>query len=92
MIMRVLCVAGEPASLVQLAPLLAAMRRQAGLEPIVVDAGQPSPEQASARLRAELGMPPADVELGIGSGHSGRTAEIMGRLEPVLEALKPRAR
>jgi UDP-N-acetylglucosamine 2-epimerase (non-hydrolysing) len=38
----------------------------------------------------ELGLPPAQHNLGVGSGsHAERTAEVMRLLEPVLASAKP---
>ena len=44
----------------------------------------------SEQFFTELEIPPPDFNLGVGSGsHATQTAEVMRRLEPILETLKP---
>src|SRR5262249_39853980 len=66
------------------------MRRQPDLEPLLVHTGQHYDPMMSGQFFAELDIPAADFNLGVGSGsHAVQTAEVMRRLEPVLLSTRP---
>jgi UDP-GlcNAc3NAcA epimerase len=59
-------------------------------EELIVHTGQHYDDDLSRIFFDELGVPPADRQLGAGSGSTTtQTARILGALEPVLEELRP---
>lgn len=71
---------------------MAAVYRAAagGLRQMIVHTGQHYDWSMSGVFFEQLGVPPPDVNLEVGSGsHAVQTAEVMMRLEPVLAAMKP---
>ncbi|MBI4271504.1 MAG: UDP-N-acetylglucosamine 2-epimerase (non-hydrolyzing) [Candidatus Rokubacteria bacterium] len=88
--MKVVNVVGARPNFVKIAPLIGAMRRSSELASVLVHTGQHYDPTMSERFFADLEIPPPDVNLSVGSGsHAIQTAEIMCRLEPVLEAHRP---
>jgi UDP-N-acetylglucosamine 2-epimerase (non-hydrolysing) len=88
--MNVLCVAGARPNFVKIAPLLREMRRSTKLTPILVHTGQHYDAAMSERFFTELQIDPPAFNLGVGSGsHAVQTAEVMRRVEPILEAVRP---
>jgi UDP-N-acetylglucosamine 2-epimerase (non-hydrolysing) len=88
--MRILNVVGARPNFVKIAPLLREMRRHADVVPLLVHTGQHYDGAMSERFFADLEIPAPDFDLGVGSGpHGAQTAEIMKRLEPVLETTRP---
>jgi UDP-N-acetylglucosamine 2-epimerase (non-hydrolysing) len=88
--MRIVNVVGARPNFVKIAPLIAAMRRRAGIKPILVHTGQHYDGPMSERLFADLEIPEPDFNLGVGSGsHAMQTADVMQRFEPVLDTLQP---
>lgn len=86
--MRLVNVVGAWPDVVKMAPLMRAMRR-AGLTPILVHTGQPD-GPTSPRVFDDLEMPLPDFDLGVRSGSPAtQTADIMRRLERVLDSLRP---
>jgi UDP-N-acetylglucosamine 2-epimerase (non-hydrolysing) len=86
--MRVVNVVGAWPDVVKMAPLMRAMRRS-GLTPILVHTGQPD-GPTSPRVFDDLEMPLPDFDLGVRSGSPAtQTADIMRRLERVLDSLRP---
>lgn len=64
--------------------------RAAGAEEVLLHTGQHYDEAMDGVFFDELGLPRPAVNLGVGSGsHAAQTAEMMRRLEPVLEAARP---
>jgi UDP-N-acetylglucosamine 2-epimerase (non-hydrolysing) len=88
--MKVLTVAGARPNFVKIGPLLKAMARIPAVTPILVHTGQHYDRTMSDQFFADLDVPAADVNLSVGSGtHAVQTAEVMRRLEPVLQEVKP---
>jgi len=88
--MRVLTVAGARPNFVKIAPLMKEMRRRSSITPILIHTGQHYDRAMSDQFFADLEIAPPDVNLGAGSGsHAGQTAQVMLRIEPVLEKLRP---
>jgi UDP-N-acetylglucosamine 2-epimerase (non-hydrolysing) len=57
---------------------------------VLVHTGQHYDEQMSAAFFDDLGMPPPDFNLNVGSGpHGAQTARIMEAFEPVLTEVRP---
>jgi UDP-N-acetylglucosamine 2-epimerase (non-hydrolysing) len=88
--LTVLCVAGARPNFMKVAPLLRAFRATPGLRPLLVHTGQHYDAAMSARFFTDLGIPPADFHLEVGSGsHAVQTGLVMSRLEGVLQEAKP---
>jgi UDP-N-acetylglucosamine 2-epimerase (non-hydrolysing) len=87
----VLNVVGARPNLVKMAPIVEAMRRHAG--PIryrLVHTGQHYDAQLNDVFFKDLDLPPADIELGVGSGsHAEQTGHIMIRFERECLKHKP---
>ncbi len=74
----------------KVAPVIAALRKIAGVTQILVHTGQHYDAKMSDVFFQDLGMPDPDVHLGVGSGsHAQQTAKVMTEIEPVLEVHKP---
>jgi len=87
--MKIVNIVGARPNFVKMAPLIREMRRHPGITPMLVHTGQHYDNEMSTQFFEELDIPPADFNLGVGSGsHAIQTAEVMRRLEPVLETLK----
>jgi UDP-N-acetylglucosamine 2-epimerase (non-hydrolysing) len=89
-IVRIVSVVAARPNYMKAAPILSAMRGHPALESVLVHTGQHySPELSGDFFRA-LGLPEADVNLEVGSGsHAVQTAEVMKRIEPVFERVRP---
>jgi UDP-N-acetylglucosamine 2-epimerase (non-hydrolysing) len=88
--MKVLNVVGARPNFVKIAPLLQEMAQRPQIEPVLVHTGQHYDTRLSEGFFEALAIPAPDVNLGVGSGsHAQQTADIMKRLEPVLEAVRP---
>ncbi|MFP6580022.1 MAG: UDP-N-acetylglucosamine 2-epimerase (non-hydrolyzing) [Myxococcota bacterium] len=91
---RLLTVAGARPNFMKIAPILAECERRGSdcIEATLVHTGQHYDEQMSATFFADLGIPLPDFNLGVGSGSHGRqTAEVLTRIEEILEAAPPDA-
>lgn len=83
-------IVGARPNFVKIAPLLREMRRVPDITPILVHTGQHYNWAMSEQFFQEFELPPPDVNLGVGSGsHAVQTAEVMQRLEPLLETMRP---
>ena len=89
--MRAVYVIGTRPNFVKTAPVIAAMReRHPEGSHTVVHTGQHYDRLMSEVFLDELGVPPPDFMLEVGSGtHAAQTAATMERLEPVLLEVKP---
>jgi UDP-N-acetylglucosamine 2-epimerase (non-hydrolysing) len=88
--MKVLNVVGARPNFVKIAPLLREMARRPQIEPVLVHTGQHYDPRMSDGFFDALAIPAPDVNLGVGSGsHAQQTAEVMKRLEPVMDAVRP---
>ncbi|MCX8007496.1 MAG: UDP-N-acetylglucosamine 2-epimerase (non-hydrolyzing) [Coriobacteriia bacterium] len=86
--MRVLSVVGARPQFIKAAPVCRALRERH--QEILVHSGQHYDPEMSDVFFEELGIPEPDVNLGVGSGsHAFQTAEIMKRLEPVIDETAP---
>lgn len=87
---KVLCVAGTRPNFVKIAPILRALRAEPRARPVLVHTGQHYDRALTEVFFDELGIPPPDVALDVGSGsHAQQTAAIMQRFEPVVHAEQP---
>src|SRR5256712_8020656 len=88
--MKIVTVAGARPNFVKVAPLLREMQQHPSLVPILVHTGQHYAGALSDQLFTDLEIPLPEFNLGVGSGsHAMQTAEVMRRLEPILETVKP---
>ncbi len=82
-------VVGARPNFMKVAPVLAA-GTTAGYRQILVHTGQHYDARMSDSFFTDLGLPPPDENLGVGSGsHAEQTARIMLAFEPVLDRYRP---
>jgi UDP-N-acetylglucosamine 2-epimerase (non-hydrolysing) len=87
--MRALVVAAARPNFMKVAPLLRALQEE-GHQGVLVHTGQHYDTQLSDTFFADLGLPPPDFHLGVGSGtHADQTARVMLAFEPVLQRVRP---
>ncbi|MBM3495175.1 MAG: UDP-N-acetylglucosamine 2-epimerase (non-hydrolyzing) [Armatimonadetes bacterium] len=87
---EILHVVGARPNFMKAAPVLQALSPRPGVVQTLVHTGQHYDANMSGVFFDQLGMPRPDVNLDVGSGsHAWQTAEIMMRIEPVLEDLDP---
>jgi UDP-N-acetylglucosamine 2-epimerase (non-hydrolysing) len=88
--MKILSVVGARPNFMKIAPLIREMRKHPEIDPVLVHTGQHYDIQMAGRFFQDLGIPDPDVCLEVGSGsHAYQTAEVMKRLEPVVERERP---
>ncbi len=88
--MNVLHVVGARPNFMKAAPLLLALDRLSSIQQTLVHTGQHYDHKLSEIFFRELEMPAPDINLEVGSGtHGHQTAQVMTRLEPVLQEKKP---
>jgi UDP-N-acetylglucosamine 2-epimerase (non-hydrolysing) len=88
--LKIINIVGARPNLPKISPLIREMRRNSEIEPILVHTGQHYDETLSDIFFRQMGIPPPDVNLAVGSGsHAAQTAEVLKRVEPVLLAHKP---
>jgi UDP-N-acetylglucosamine 2-epimerase (non-hydrolysing) len=88
--MRVLHVVGARPNFMKAAPVLRALEAWPHVKQILVHTGQHYDSNMSDVFFTQLEIPAPDENLGVGSGsHSRQTAEIMTRLEGLIEERKP---
>jgi len=87
---KLMHVVGARPNFVKLAPVIAALADEAGLEQLVVHTGQHYDARMSGDILADLQFPTPDVYLGIGSGtHAEQTGRTMIAFERVLLEERP---
>jgi UDP-N-acetylglucosamine 2-epimerase (non-hydrolysing) len=88
---RILAVVGARPNFMKISPLMRVFKA----DPVRFDAhllhtGQHYDETMKDAFFRQLGIPQPDTDLGVGSGtHAVQTAEIMRRVEPVIDELQP---
>jgi len=88
--MRILTVVGARPNFVKVAPLLDEMGRHPEMEALLVHTGQHYDYEMSTAFFEDLQIPKPHLNLGVGSGtFVTQTAEIMLRLERVIEETQP---
>jgi UDP-N-acetylglucosamine 2-epimerase (non-hydrolysing) len=84
---RLACIVGARPNYMKMAPLVRAFadeRRLSGC--VLIHTGQHYDVEMNERLFRDLELPPPDLNLEVGSGtHAAQTAEVMRRIEPVLD-------
>jgi UDP-N-acetylglucosamine 2-epimerase (non-hydrolysing) len=88
--LKVLHVVGARPNFMKAAPVIAALSQRPGLAQTLVHTGQHYDANMSDIFFRQLGMPPPDVNLEVGSGsHAAQTAQIMLRFEEVVLERRP---
>jgi UDP-N-acetylglucosamine 2-epimerase (non-hydrolysing) len=88
--MRILTAVGARPNFVKVAPLLDEMGRHPEIQSILVHTGQHYNYEMSMAFFQELQIPAPHLNLGVGSGTTvTQTAEVMLRLERVIEETQP---
>ena len=88
--MKILNVVGARPNFMKAAPLIREMGKYPDVEAFLVHTGQHYDGNMAGQFFEDLELPAPDVSLEVGSGsHACQTAEVMKRLEPVLEAIRP---
>ena len=89
--MRVVHVTATRPNLVKMAPVIGALRRRLPASNArIVHTGQHYDRAMSEIFFEELGVPPPDYVLGVGSGsHAEQVARVLDRLAPVLREERP---
>ena len=85
-------VAGARPNFMKIAPLMKALAGDADFAVALIHTGQHYDDNMSGQFFRDLGIPQPDFHLEVGSAsHAQQTAEVMKRIEPVLEKLRPTA-
>ena len=88
--LRIMSIVGARPNMMKIAPLIAEMRLDHEIEPLLVHTGQHYDYSMSQVFFDELRMPAADYNLGVGSGNPHeQTAEIMRRFSELVQVDKP---
>ena len=88
--MRIVNIVGARPNFVKIAPLIRAMTRRPAFVPTLVHTGQHYDASMSEQFFADLEIRRPDFNLEVGSGsHAVQTAQVMQRLDPILEATRP---
>jgi UDP-N-acetylglucosamine 2-epimerase (non-hydrolysing) len=88
--LKILSVVGARPNFVKIAPLLAEMRAQAQIRPVLVHTGQHYDVEMSGCFFQELRIPRPDFNLGVREASAAaQAAEIMKRLEPIIIQERP---
>ncbi len=88
--MKVLHVVGTRPNFMKVAPVVAALSGQRGVDQLLVHTGQHYDTRLSGAFFEDLALPQPDFFLEVGSGsHGEQTAHVILRLEPVLAAERP---
>jgi UDP-N-acetylglucosamine 2-epimerase (non-hydrolysing) len=89
-LMKIANIVGARPNFIKMAPLLREMRQHAAISPLLVHTGQHYDARMAGQFFQDLHLPAPDISLDVGSGsHAYQTAEVMRRLEPVLEEERP---
>lgn len=88
----VMCVVGTRPNFVKIGPILTALDADARLQAVLLHTGQHYDAAMNDSFFRDLSIRKPDVNLEVGSGsHAAQTAEIMKRLDGVLETRRPDA-
>jgi UDP-N-acetylglucosamine 2-epimerase (non-hydrolysing) len=88
--LKIMSIVGARPNMMKVAPLLAELRRHHEIEPVLVHTGQHYDYSMSQVFFDQLGVPPPDYNLDVGSGpHYAQTAEIMQRFGDLVQQDRP---
>jgi UDP-N-acetylglucosamine 2-epimerase (non-hydrolysing) len=81
---------GTRPNFVKMAPLIDALRRSGVSRQLIVHTGQHYDRKMSGEILEDLGFPPPDCSLGVGSGtHGEQTAKVLMAFEEILMEQRP---
>ena len=87
--MKIVSVVGARPQFIKAAPISRALCK-AGIEEYILHTGQHYDEEMSQRFFEDLELPPANINLGIGSGdHGWQTGQMLIGIEQVLKDVRP---
>ncbi|MCG5524329.1 UDP-N-acetylglucosamine 2-epimerase (non-hydrolyzing) [Ectothiorhodospira haloalkaliphila] len=87
----ILCIVGARPNFMKIAPIMRAFAAER-LPAMLLHTGQHYDRDMNDTFFNDLGIPKPDFNLGVGSGsHTQQTAQIMLRVEPILNQLNPSA-
>jgi len=92
---KIILVSGARPDFIKIAPIVWAMRRHsregaADIQFVLIHAGEHLSPQLSDDFFRQLDLPAPDYSLDVGSGsHTYQTAQLMARLEPILQRERP---
>jgi UDP-N-acetylglucosamine 2-epimerase (non-hydrolysing) len=88
--MKIVNIVGARPNFMKMAPLIKQMCRYPDIAALLVHTGQHYDVSMAGQFFQDLQLPIPDVSLDVGSSsHAQQTAEVMKRLEPVLEHIRP---
>jgi UDP-N-acetylglucosamine 2-epimerase (non-hydrolysing) len=88
--MHIAHVIGARPNLMKVAPVWRALQSRTGIRQTLINTGQHYDANMFGAFLPQLGIPAPDINLKVGSGsHAQQTAEVMIRLEPVMQELHP---
>ena len=88
--MRIMSIVGARPNMMKVAPLLAELRQDPEIEPILVHTGQHYDYSMSQVFFDQLRVPPPDYNLDVGSGtHYAQTAEIIRKFGDLVQQDRP---
>ncbi len=88
--MKIVNVVGARPNFMKVAPLIRAMRACGEVSPFLVHTGQHYDARMAGQFFRDLELPEPDASLEVGSAsHAQQTGEVMVRLEPILERVRP---
>jgi UDP-N-acetylglucosamine 2-epimerase (non-hydrolysing) len=88
--LKIMSVVGARPNMMKVAPLLAELRRHDEIEPVLVHTGQHYNYSMSQVFFDQLGVPPPDHNLDVGSGpHYAQTADIMRKFGCLVQQDRP---
>lgn len=88
--MKLLVVVGARPNFIKAAPLLEEIKKHPGMRSVLVHTGQHYDIAMSKVFFQTLNIPSPPYNLGVGSGsHAWQTAQVLKRVEPVLQKEKP---
>jgi UDP-N-acetylglucosamine 2-epimerase (non-hydrolysing) len=88
--LKIMSIVGARPNMMKVAPLLAELRRHDEIEPVLVHTGQHYDYSMSQVFFDQLGVPPPDYNLDVGSApHYAQTAEIMRKFGELVQQDRP---
>jgi len=88
--LKIMSIVGTRPNMMKVAPLLAELRRHNEIAPVLVHTGQHYDYSMSQVFFDQLGVPPPDYNLNVGSGpHYAQTAEIMRKFGDLVQKDRP---
>jgi len=90
--MRIINVVGARPNFMKISPVMAAMKNNPDFDPVLIHTGQHYDNNMSDQFFKELNIPPADINLNIGSDSQAKqVARIIDKFEDVCKDIRPDA-